>query len=74
MFNWAAVITRDIALRKLAGSSVEMVVVSPQVMNFLLQAFHDGVLYCVARDPDVQWTIDGVPLIEDRRAQAYEIR
>jgi hypothetical protein len=74
MFNWAAVITRDVAQRKLAGASVEMVVVHPDVLTFLVHAYHDGVLYCVGRDPDAAWMIDGVPLIEDRRVQSYEIK
>ncbi len=73
-FNWAAFITRDIAMHKAKGAPPDMVVVHPDVLSFLVQAFHDRVLYCVGRDPDTGWTIDGVPLIEDRRVQTYEVR
>lgn len=71
-FNWAPVISRDIAFAKLAGRTPTAIAMHPDILDDLMT--RKPKVYLIDFDPEIdEVTFDGVPVLLDRRVESYRL-
>ena len=71
-FTWAAVISRDIALRRQAGAKFEFIEMNPAVLREMKEA--EPTVYALTLDVAGRWYFDDLPIVENYRIEAYKLR
>lgn len=72
MFNWAPVISKEIAFAKLNGNAPDAVVLNPVIFDDMMRQKPKVYLldFDIALDRP---TFDGVPIVLDQRCETYKL-
>lgn len=71
-FNWAPVISRDIAFAKLAGKTPTAVAVNPAILDDLMRRKPPVMVLSFDIELD-EVTFEGVPIVIDERCETFKL-